>query len=79
MENNYKFSGVTWILICFIIWTFCLIYSSYLFFDSKLNNLNNLVEIHAHAGYYMACMEETHQKYKCMDRAHNYVKEIFKK
>lgn len=63
----------------FIIWSLCVIYACYLFFDSKLDNLNNMIEVHAHSGYYMACMEETKQRYRCMDRAHNYVKEIFKK
>jgi hypothetical protein len=76
MKNN-KSSGPVIVLICFLIWTFCLVYAGYLFFDSKLDNLNNMVEVHAHAGYYMACMEETKERYKCMDRAHKYVKEIF--
>lgn len=67
------------ILVIFIIWSFCLFYACYLFFDSKLNNLVNMIEIHAFSGYYISCMEENKNKASCEIRANNYVKEIFEK
>jgi hypothetical protein len=62
-----------------IIWSIVLLMSLYCFFDSKLDNLNNMIEVHAQNGYVNGCIKQGGGRYKCMDLSAEYVKEIFTK